>query len=206
MRIGILGGVFNPPHLGHLVCAQEASTQMELDVVVLIPVGEAPHREIENDPGGELRFQMCEHAVGGDKRLDVSRLEVDRPGPSYTVDTLRMLCERAPEDERVLVMGGDQAASLPSWRDPAKVLELAELAVVDRGDADRQSVRAALSDAGLSGAELSHFEMPRIDISSTLVRERAAAGRPIRYLVPDAVASFVADRALYQASAPLEAG
>ncbi|HWC31495.1 MAG TPA: nicotinate-nicotinamide nucleotide adenylyltransferase, partial [Actinomycetota bacterium] len=88
MRIGILGGVFNPPHLGHLVCAQEALIRLELDHVLLVPVGEAPHRPVEADPGAETRLELCRAAVSGDERVGASRVEVDRPGPSYTVDTL----------------------------------------------------------------------------------------------------------------------
>lgn len=204
MRVGIFGGVFNPPHLGHLICAQEAHGQLGLDVVVLVPVGEAPHRTVEQDPGGEMRFQLCERVTGADDRLDVSRLEVDRSGPSYTVDTLRVLRERAPKDERVLIVGADQAAALADWRGPKEVLELAEVAVVDRGGLAREDVARAVARVG-TGAAPSFFDMPRIDISSTLVRERVAAGGPIRYLVPDPVAAFVKEHDLYRAVAPLAA-
>ena len=125
-RVGILGGAFNPPHLGHLVCAQEAQVQLELDRVVLVPVGQAPHRTIADDPGAEARLEMAELAVEGDPSLSVSRIELDRPGPSYTADTLAALRERAPDDELTLILGGDQAAALPSWHEPERVLELAQ--------------------------------------------------------------------------------
>lgn len=197
MRVGILGGVFNPPHIGHLVCAQEAHEQLRLDRVLLVPVGEAPHRSIEGDPGGETRAELCERAVAGDERFRVSRIEVDRPGPSYTLDTLGELAERSPQDSLVLILGADQAASLPEWRGPEEVLRLAVVAVAEREGGRREEVRRAT--AGLRGAErIGFFAMPRIDVSSTLVRERAATGRPVRYLVPDAVAELIEEGGLYR--------
>jgi nicotinate-nucleotide adenylyltransferase len=196
LRIGLFGGAFNPPHVGHLVCAQEAHAQLELDVVVWVPVGQAPHREIPQDPGPEVRLQMCEYATAGDERFGLSRIEVDRDGPSYTADTLRGLTERSAADELVLILGGDQAAALPSWHQPDEVMRLATVAVAERADSDRARVEGAL--AGRTDAVF--FDMPRIDVSSTMVRERAASGRPIRYLVPDKVASFIGAQSLYGAS------
>ena len=198
MRIGLFGGAFNPPHVGHLVCAQEAHAQLDLDVVVWVPVGRAPHREIPQDPGPEVRFQMCDHATAGDERFGLSRIEIDRDGPSYTVDTLRELREQSPDDELVLILGGDQAAALPMWHEPGEVMRLAAIAVAERADTDRGRVQ----DAVAGQVELRFFDMPRIDISSTMVRERAASGRPIRYLVPDKVASFIGAQSLYGASVP----
>lgn len=196
MRVGVLGGVFNPPHLGHLVCAQEAHDQLGLDRVVLVPVGEAPHRAVEDDPGGTVRAEMCERAVARDHRLSVSRLELERPGPSYTVDTLRAFHEESPSDTLVLILGADQAARLPRWHAPEEVLRLAVVAVAERAGARREEVRSAVE--GLAGAErIGFFHMPRIDISSSFVRERAAVGRTVRYVVPDAVAALIEERGLY---------
>ena len=195
-RVGILGGAFNPPHLGHLVCAQEARIQLELDRVVLVPVGEAPHRVLDDDPGPEARLALTELAVEGDPGLAVSRIELDRPGPSYTADTLAALRTAAPEDELTLVLGGDQAAALPAWHQPERVLALAELAAVERVDWARETIMRSL--AGLAGAERLRFvDMPLIEISSSDVRRRAAAGLPLRYLVPDPVAGLIAERGLY---------
>jgi nicotinate-nucleotide adenylyltransferase len=195
-RVGILGGAFNPPHLGHLVCAQEARTQLELDRVVLVPVGEAPHRVLEEDPGPEARFALTELAVEGDPDLTVSRIELDRPGPSYTSDTLAALHEAAPDDELTLILGGDQAAALPAWHEPERVLELAQVAAVERVDWARDTIMRSL--AGLAGAERLRFvDMPLIEISSSDLRRRAASGLPLRYLVPDRVAGLIAERGLY---------
>jgi nicotinate-nucleotide adenylyltransferase len=204
VRVGIYGGVFNPPHLGHLVAAQEAHAVLGLDTVVWTPVGNAPHRAIEQDPGAEARFEMVELTIAGDERFSISRIELDREGPSYTVDTLRQLREHSPDDELFLILGGDQAAALPHWHEPEQVLELANVVVFARGTSNRNAVSIQLSR--LRGAGNVRFlEMPRIDISSTMVRRRAATGRPIRYLVPDKVANFIGAQSLYGASAPAAA-
>jgi nicotinate-nucleotide adenylyltransferase len=204
VRVGIYGGVFNPPHHGHLIAAQEAHWQLELDVVVWVPVGAAPHRAIESDPGAEARFEMVELATAGDERYRVSRIELEREGPSYTVDTLRELREREPEDELFLILGGDQALALPTWHEPEQVLDLATIAVFERGSSNRNAI--GITIRRMIGAERVRFlEMPRIDISSTMVRRRAAVGRPIRYLVPDKVANFIGAQSLYGASEPTSA-
>lgn len=195
-RIGILGGALNPPHLGHLLLAQEAHARLGLDRVLLVPVGEPPHREIAADPGGGERLRMARLAVGGDDRLAASEIEVERMGRSYTVDTLRALRDADPEPELTLILGADQGSKLRSWREPREVLALARVAVAEREGLRRDDVVAAL--AGLDGAEaVEGLELPRVDVSSTLVRERVAAGLPIRYLVPDGVADHIAARRLY---------
>jgi nicotinate-nucleotide adenylyltransferase len=182
------------------MCAQEAHARLGLESVRLVPVGEAPHRELAQDPGGEVRVRLCELATASDPRLGVSRLEVDRPGPSYTVDTLRLLREQEPAEEPVLILGADQASRLGSWRDPGTVLELARVGVATRGGVQRDQVVEALDGLSVEG-RLEFFDMPRIDVSSSLVRERAGAGLPIRYLVPDAVADEMAAEGLYGTAA-----
>lgn len=195
-RVGILGGAFNPPHLGHLWLAQEAHARLGLDRVLLVPFGQAPHRVLEADPGPEQRLRMAQLAAGGDERLGVSAIEVDRPGPSYMADTLTQLREIEPATELTLVLGADQAMRLRGWHEPERVLDRARVAVADREGFGRDEVVAALD--GLAGAEaIEGFALPRIEVSSTLVRERVAAGLPIRYLVPDAVAEHVAEQGLY---------
>jgi nicotinate-nucleotide adenylyltransferase len=196
LRVGILGGAFNPPHIGHLVCAQEALLQLELDSVLFVPVGQAPHRELENDPGAEMRLEMVELAIEDDDRFAGSRVELDRDGPSYTSDTLRRLHAAEPDDEHVLILGGDQAAALPEWHEPEQVLELAQVAVVERTNWSRNAV--GIRVGRLRGAErIRYLDMPMIQVSSSSVRRRIAAGLPIRYLVPDRVASFIDAKDLY---------
>jgi len=202
-RVGILGGAFNPPHLGHLWLAQEAHTRLGLDRVLLVPFGEPPHRVLDADPGPRERLRLAQIAASDDERLVVSPLETNRSGPSYMADTLTLLREIEPAAELMLILGADQAMKLRSWHEPEQVLELARLAVADRGGVGRDDVAAELD--GLPGAdEIEGFEMPRIEISSTLVRARVAAGLPIRYLVPDAVAEHIATTGLYRATSSAE--
>jgi nicotinate-nucleotide adenylyltransferase len=196
VRVGILGGTFNPPHLGHLICAQEAYLQLRLDRVMLIPARIPPHKPVDDEPGPEHRLELCRRAVDGDERLSVSELEVGRPGPSYTVDTLEELHSQAPESELFLIVGGDVAAGLPYWREPERVLSLATMAVAMRRGTSRDAVDDALGSIR-GGEQAEFFRMPRIGISSTMVRRRARAGEPIKYIVPDAVASYIAEHGLY---------
>ena len=196
MKLGLLGGTFNPPHLGHLVCAQEACVQLGLDGVVLIPVYSPPHKEVEQDPGVDVRVELCRLAVAADDRFSVSRVEADVPSRSYTVDTLRRLHESSPSDELTFIVGGDMAHSLPTWHEPEAVLSLATLGVAEREGIRRADIMERLT--GLAGADkIRFFDMPRLDISSSAIRRRVAAGRPIRYFVPDPVADHIATEGLY---------
>jgi nicotinate-nucleotide adenylyltransferase len=200
LKLGILGGTFNPPHVGHLVCAQEAHEQLALDRVVLMPAAQPPHKRIAADPGAEARYELCRLAIGHDERFAVSRLELDRAGRSYTVDTLMALHETSSQDDLTFIVGGDMARSLPTWREPEVVLELATLAVAERAGSEREDIRGELRAlGGAADARVRFFDMPRVDVSSSLVRERVATGRPIRYLVPDAVAEAIADNGWYRA-------
>ncbi len=197
-RVGVLGGTFNPPHLAHLVCASEAAAQLRLDRVLLTPVALPPHKDADKDPGAAERLELCRLAVAGDERLAVCDIEVVRGGPSYTVDTLRALHERDPEDQLTFILGGDIALGLPTWHEPEAVLGLATLAVAEREGAARADVAERLTEAFGGLATLAFFDMPRIDISSSEVRRRVAEGRSIRYLVPDAVADRIQQGGLYR--------
>jgi nicotinate-nucleotide adenylyltransferase len=197
VRLGLLGGTFNPPHIGHLVCASQAVAALELDRVLLVPVHEPPHKGIEADPGVEHRVELCRLAVAGDERLGVSLVDAEVPGPSFTVDTLSRLHDRCPGDQLTFIVGGDMAFALPTWREPAAILELADLGVAEREGVRRADIADRLSDLGTENVRF--FDMPRIDVSSSLVRRLVAAGRPIRYLVPDAVAEAIAQNGWYAA-------
>jgi nicotinate-nucleotide adenylyltransferase len=201
VRIGILGGTFNPPHLGHLVCAQEAYLQLRLDRVMLIPARTPPHKPVEDEPGAQHRLELCRCAVDGDERFEVSELEIERTGTSYTVDTLEELNSRAPDNQLFLIVGGDVAAGLPLWREPERVLELATLAVAKRRGTTRERVEQAL--IGLAGGDRAeYFRMPRIGISSTMIRRRVRAGEPVRYLTPTPVADYIQRHNLYRGTTP----
>jgi len=178
------------------VLAQEAATQLELERVLLVPAGEAPHKRIEPEPGKRVRLEMTEQAARDNDLLEASDIEVGREGPSYTHRTLELLAEGRGGDEFWFLMGADVAASIESWREPARVLELAGLGVAARAGTVLDDVEAALERLGTGRHEV--IRMPEIGVSSTRVRRRVAQGRPIRYLVPDAVVSYIAERGLYR--------
>jgi nicotinate-nucleotide adenylyltransferase len=194
--IGVLGSAFNPPHLGHLALAQEALWQLGLSEVVLVPTGEAPHKRIVDDPGRELRLAMTRLAAADDSRFTVSTLEVEREGPSYTYETLEMLAEERGDAELVFVLGADAAVGLESWRKPERVAELARLAVARRDGVSDADVSAVMRSLGAEG-RATMLEMPQFGVSSSIVRERAAAGRPLRYLVPESVERFIEEKGIY---------
>jgi nicotinate-nucleotide adenylyltransferase len=197
-RIGILGGTFNPPHIAHLLCASEARAQLELDQVWLMAAGVPPHKPSADEPGIEHRLAMCRLAAAAHAEwLAVSALEAERDGPSYTVDTLRELNATRPEAELTFIVGGDMAWSLPTWREPEAILSLARIAVAERIGARREEVREQLADLAGASERVVYIDVPRIDISSAALRQRVHAGRPITYLVPDAVSDYIEEWGLY---------
>jgi nicotinate-nucleotide adenylyltransferase len=196
IAVGVLGSAFNPPHLGHLALAQEAIWQLDLDEVVLVPTGEAPHKRIVDDPGRELRLAMTRLAAADDPRFTVSTLEVERDGPSYTYETLELLAGEREDPDLVFVMGADAAVGFESWREPRRVVELARLAVARRSGISDADVGAVMRSVNAEG-RATMLEMPQFGVSSSAVRERAASGRPLRYLVPEAVARFIEEKGIY---------
>ena len=195
--IGVLGSAFNPPHFGHLALAQEALWQLGLDEVILVPTGEAPHKRIADDPGREVRMEMTRLAAAEDPRFSVSALEVERAGPSYTYETLEALAKDRADTQLVFVMGADAAVGLESWRNPEGVVGLARVAVARRAGVSESDVDAVLRSLG-ADQRATMLEMPRFGVSSSALRERARQGRPLRFLVPDSVASFVERKGLYR--------
>jgi nicotinate-nucleotide adenylyltransferase len=181
-----------------LVLAQEAFVQLGLDVVTFVPFGRPPHRELEQDPGQDVRCEMCSYAIGSDERFSLSRIELDRSGLSYTSETLRQFRSHNPEGDLFLILGGDQAVALPSWHEPSEVLSLATIAVAEREEWRRSEV---LDSIGGLGGEVTFFDMPRVDVSSSLIRRRLREGKPIRYLVPHRVADYLERESLYRSSA-----
>ncbi len=184
-----------------MICAQEAWWQLKLDEVLMMPMGKAPHREIEPEPGPQTRLELCRLATEDVPWLSVSDLEVTRVEASFTADTLRQAAELFAGDSLTLLLGADQAAALGSWREPEAVLELATVAVAAREGMEREAVLRHLDGLGGREANIVFFEMPRIDVSSTLVRGRVGEGQPIDFLVPGSVAEVVAARGLYAGDA-----
>lgn len=200
--LGILGGTFNPPHLGHIAVARHALDELALERVLLVPAHTAPHKSdgdsasAGGDPGPEHRLRMCQLAVEGIEGLAVCGIEVERGGLSYTVDTLRSIHANHPDVELTLIVGADIASTLSSWREPEQLRELAQLAVAARGGAARERVLGALA-----GARVRFLEMPTIAVSSSLVRRHIARGGAVEELVGPAVARYIDEHHLYRAGA-----
>jgi nicotinate-nucleotide adenylyltransferase len=200
VKTGLLGGTFDPPHLGHLIVAQDAALALGLDRIVFIPAAVPPHKLGQPITPAPLRARMLELALDADQRFGIDALELERSGPSFTVDTLRDLSRREPATEWTLLLGADQFAEFSTWREPDEIRRLARLAVLSRGGNDGRET-AARAVAGVTAVPVT-----RIDISSTEVRRRVAAGRPIRYLVPAAVEQFIFEQGLYVRNGTPSAG
>ena len=197
MRLGILGGTFDPPHVGHLAVAQDACSRIPVDRVLFIPAAVPPHKVGAVSTPAALRMEMVRAAIAGNDRFEASDIELGRAGPSYTVDTLRELTKRQPAAELFLLLGADQFRELATWREPEAIAQLATLVLIPRGTADAEAVMADARRL-LPDARLATLDATRIDVSSTGIRRRRAAGEPIRYLVPDDVLRVIERDGLYE--------
>lgn len=205
MNIGVFGGTFDPPHNGHLIVAQDAALALGLDRVLFMPAAQPPHKRAVAVSAAELRARMAALAIAGDPRFELNRIELDRRGASFTVDTLRSLHRQWPAAHWTLLIGADQYAEFSTWHEPETIRRLVRLAVLTRSGTDGVA-RAGTADAALAAgrvrvADLADgavaVEVTRVDISSTAIRSRVAAGLPIRYLVPAAVERFIFEHRLY---------
>ena len=190
MRIGLLGGSFDPPHTGHLLAASDACEALSLDRVVLIPTGTQPLKAGQNVTAADGRFAMTQLLVRDDDRFSVDSVEVDRGGLSYTVDTLVTLAERWPGVELFLLVGTDVTTTFAKWREPERIGQLATVVVLQR--TGEQPNLAAMP------ATTRVLPTRRIDVSSTEIRQRVSQGKSIRGFVPEAVADFIAAQRLYR--------
>jgi nicotinate-nucleotide adenylyltransferase len=199
-RYGILGGTFDPPHIGHLILAQEVYARLALDRIWFVPTGVPPHKIGHHVTHAVHRAAMLEGALAGDARFGLLTLEVERPGPSYTADTLRQLrAQWGQEVEMTLILGWDMLLFLPQWRDPDGVVaHIDEIAAVHRPDAGPDGALDSL-DERLPDLrqKLRMIPFPQLDISSTMIRERVAQDLPIRYLVSDVVSEYISAQGLY---------
>jgi len=201
VRVGILGGTFDPVHVAHLILAEGAREALALDEVLFIPAGEPWRKSGRAITPAEHRLAMLRLAVEGNEAFGISDIELRRSGPTYTADTLEELAGERLDDEFYFIVGADALADLPSWHEPERIVAHAVLAVAPR---ELQEVNvAALNLPGLA-ARIEAFPLPRIDISSTDIRARVAAGASIRYLVPDAVERYIRAHGLYMAAQNLE--
>jgi len=195
-RIGVFGSSFNPPTLGHEVLLAEAGWRLGLERTIVVPTGEAWHKDTSGSPPAPVRMALAEAAFGSEEGLEVSAAEVEREGPSYTCDTLEEIRSLNPDSQIYFLAGSDAALGVGGWHRPERVLELAKFAVAPRSDVARQAVTEAFESLGAVD-RLEFFEMPRVEISSTLVRERVASNRPWKHLVPHEVAEMIDNEDLY---------
>ncbi len=192
MRLAVFGGTFDPPHLGHLIVAQDACLALALDRVLFVPAHIPPHKRESQLTPAPLRLEMLRAAVEDNPAFAVSTLELDRPGPSFTVDTLRALRDGSPGAELFLLLGADQVRELHAWRSPEELARLARLVVFSRaGEAPETRLPVACTE----------LPVTRIDISATEIRRRVAEAQPVHYLVPAAVERIIAREGLYRIGA-----
>jgi nicotinate-nucleotide adenylyltransferase len=194
MTVGLLGGAFDPPHNGHLALADTAIRRFLLERLVVVVTGLAPHKPVETDP--EIRFRLATAAFAGQPAVELSRWEIDRPGPSYTVQTARWAEERFGDDV-IFILGADEFASFLTWREPEEVLRHVRLGVVTRPGYPFERLEAVLGRLERR-ARVELFEIPALPISSTEIRDLVAQDRPIDELVPPAVAALITDLGLYR--------
>jgi len=194
-RIGVFGGTFDPPHLGHLALAEWAREELGLDRVLFVPAGVPPHKRTARSSPAR-RLAMTRLAVRGNSAFRAEPLETRRRGPSYTVDTLRALAARHPGAKLWLLVGADTYATIAEWREPAEIARLASVAVAARPGAPR-----ARRAAWTRGGRVRWLGNPALDVSSSAVRDRARAGRSLRYLVPASVAGYIEAHGLYRRNA-----
>ena len=197
-RLGVMGGTFDPIHHGHLAAAQEAASALHLDRVLFIPVWQPPHKLDEPAASPADRLCMVRLAVADNPLFEVSPIEMDRLGRSYTVHTLQRLVDLYPGADLYFIVGMDSLADLPKWHDPIGILERARIVALHRPGWQTVDLAELTYQLPESQGRVLLVEMPALDISSTELRERIGAGRPVRYLVPDSVASYVEERGLYR--------
>jgi nicotinate-nucleotide adenylyltransferase len=192
-RLGVMGGTFDPIHYGHLVTAQEALHQFDLDEVVFVPTGQPWMKEHEVVSPAEDRYLMTVIATASNPRFSVSRVEVDREGPTYTIDTLRAIKDRSGAD-LFFITGADAVLEIFQWKDRQKLFDMAHFIAATRPGYDI----AALEEQAAAHDGITAMSIPALAISSTDIRARVARGRPIRYLVPEGVVSYVGKAGLYR--------
>ncbi|WP_272914490.1 nicotinate-nucleotide adenylyltransferase [Ornithinimicrobium cavernae] len=191
MRLGVMGGTFDPIHHGHLVAASEAAALLGLDEVVFVPTGQPYRKDDRRVSPPEHRYLMTVIATASNPRFTVSRVDIDRGGPTYTYDTLRDLRSQRPDDDLYFITGADALAQILSWKDAAKMFELAHFVGVTRPGHE-------LTDAGLPEDRVTLLNVPAMAISSTDCRERTQQGEPVWYLVPDGVVQYIGKYDLYK--------
>jgi nicotinate-nucleotide adenylyltransferase len=195
-RIGILGGTFDPPHVGHLILGEYSIEALDLTRLLFVPAADPPHKQDHDKTSVEHRLAMLERALAGNERFSLSRVDIDRAGPHYSVDTIKILQVQYPGAELYFVMGGDSLRDLPKWHRPQELITLCKLAVMRRPGDD---FHAGMHHDVLPGLEqqVVLMDTPVLEISSTEIVRRLREGKSVRYLVPDLVIAYIAEHGVY---------
>jgi nicotinate-nucleotide adenylyltransferase len=199
MRLGLFGGTFDPVHLGHLLMAEQCREQCALDQLWFVPAAVPPHKQGREITPGKARAEMLEVAIAGCRDFAVSRMELDRGGTTFTVDTLQHLHDEDPSCELFFLLGADSLADLPTWREPARIAQLATIVAVNRGDRplpESATLKTMLGEEIALRVQL--VTMPGIDLSASDTRRRVREGRSIRFMVPRAVEVYIHEHQLYR--------
>lgn len=196
-KIGIMGGTFNPIHYGHLVTAEEAYNQFALEKVVFMPSGVPPHKEERKIVLPEDRYLMTVIAIAGNAHFAVSRLEIERTGPSYAIDTVKELRQVHVDWDIFFITGADAILEILTWKDPHQIIECCSFIAATRPGYDLEKFREVLHREKL-GPRVHFMEIPALAISSTYIRERVKQGKSIKYLLPDGVADYICEYGLYR--------
>lgn len=196
MRLGLMGGTFDPIHCGHLILAEQARERFGLEKILFVTAAQPPHKLGESVTEAAHRLEMTRLAIADNDLFECSTIEIDRPGPSYTVDTVRQLLELyGPQIDLYLLLGADEGRDLMKWREPYEIMKLATIAVANRPGLPVSDVIDLLPEDFARG--IAPMEMPGVDISATDLRERVRSGRSIRYLVPKSVEEYIWANGLY---------
>ncbi|MDR7237269.1 nicotinate-nucleotide adenylyltransferase [Neobacillus drentensis] len=186
LKVGILGGTFDPPHNGHLLIANEVLSTLQLDEIWFLPNQEPPHKKKSESISNEDRLQMLELAIGGNDAFRVETMELHRQGPSYTVDTMKMMNNQYPDHQFFFIIGADMIEYLPKWHKIDELIKLVQFVGVERPSYSSQTDYPVL-----------YVDVPALDVSSSMIRDRVKNGKTVRYLLPDSVIQFIEEKHLY---------
>jgi nicotinate-nucleotide adenylyltransferase len=198
-RVGLFGGTFDPPHVGHLILASEAKSQLELSRVLWTVTPDPPHKQDQHITSLEHRLAMVKLAIEDEPSFALSDIELNRPGPHYTIDTIKLLANQNPEAEIVPIIGGDSLNDLPTWHQPQEILYAAHWVGVMRRPGERPNLEALERELPGISSKVHYVDAPLLEIASREIRDRAATGKPFRYYLPESVYEYIEEHHLYEA-------
>ena len=198
-RVGLFGGTFDPPHVGHLILASEAKSQLELTRVLWTVTPDPPHKQDQTITPLEHRLAMVKLAIQDEPAFELSEIELNRPGPHYTVDTIKLLAEENPEAEIVPIIGGDSLNDLPTWHNPKELLYAAHWVGVMRRPGEETNLQSLERELPGISSKVHYVDAPLLEIASREIRNRVATGKPFRYYLSESVYGYIEQHHLYQA-------